>query len=335
MRRTHTTAIYTILFVGLILITLFLLSLRPAPKNISYGVSFNTPYAQELELDWKETYLAVLDELGVRHLRLAAHWTMVEPERDEFNFSELDFQVREAEKRGADVILGVGRRLPRWPECHVPGWAASLPWEEQKREIQELIAAVVNRYKNSDTIIYWQVENEPFLEVFAEEECGDLDKTFLDEEIALVKKLDPTRPVLMTDSGNLGLWAGAYKRGDAFGTSMYLYFWTPELGPFTSILPPSYYRIKHNLMRVFFGAKESLLIELSLEPWLLRPVPEVPLEEQFERMDIEKFNNVIAFAKETGFDTQYLWGAEWWYWLREMGNDSFWLRAKELYEESS
>ena len=101
---------------------LFLLSLKSAPKKIIYGVSFNTPYAWELGLNPREVYTDVLDDLGVRHLRLAAHWSMVEAERDRFDFSELDYQISEAEKRGAEVILGVGRRLPRWPECHVPRW---------------------------------------------------------------------------------------------------------------------------------------------------------------------------------------------------------------------
>ncbi|MEX0651840.1 MAG: cellulase family glycosylhydrolase [Candidatus Paceibacterota bacterium] len=312
---------------------LFLLSIKEAPQKITYGVSFNTLYAEELHLDWKETYIAILDELGVRQLRLSAHWPMVEPERDALNFSELDFQIAEAEKRGADIILGVGRRLPRWPECHIPTWAGSLTWDEQKVEIREMITEVVNRYKSSEVVTYWQVENEPFLGVFAQEECGVLDKDFLKEEIDLVRELDPTRAILVTDSGNLGLWAGAYTSGDVFGTSVYVYFWNPEIGPFKSILPPAYYRIKDNVMGLLFGRKESLLIELSAEPWLLQPVVDTPIEVQLERMNIEKFEEIITFAQETRFNTQYLWGAEWWYWLKERGDDSFWLRAQELYAQ--
>ena len=128
----------TITFVVLFGI-LFLLSLKEKPEEITYGVSFNTLYAEELHLDWKKVYLAILDDLKVRHLRLSSHWTMVEPKQDIFNFSELDFQISEAEKRDADVILGVGRRLPRWPECHVPEWAKDMPWEEQKLEIKDLL----------------------------------------------------------------------------------------------------------------------------------------------------------------------------------------------------
>ena len=322
---------YIALVAVAVFVMLLLLSVRDMPKEITYGSSFNTLYANELGLDPKEVYIAVLDDLNVKKLRLAAHWTMVEPTKDVFDFSELDFQIREAETRGAEVILGVGRRLPRWPECHVPGWAQELSWEEQKKEIRELITATVERYRNSDAITHWQVENEPFLTVFATEQCGDLDEKFLHEEIALVKELDPDRPVLVTDSGNLGLWAGAYKAGDVFGTSVYVYLWNPSIGPFKSILPAAYYRIKSNVMNVLYGKKQMFLIELSTEPWLLQPVADTPIEIQLERMDIEKFKEIIEFAENTGFDTQYLWGAEWWYWLKQHGEGSFWLRAQELY----
>ncbi|MFC1731833.1 beta-galactosidase [candidate division KSB1 bacterium] len=333
MKHWIKTTSYIVIALIVTLGILFMMSLKEVPEKITYGVSFNTPYARELNLDWQKVYLEILDDLKVRHLRLAAHWTMVEPEKDTFNFSELDFQIEEAQKRNVDIIFGVGRRLPRWPECHVPEWAQSLSWDEQKGEIRDLITTVVNRYKDNESIKYWQVENEPWLTIFANEYCGDLDEAFLKEEVELVHELDPTRPVLLTDSGNLGLWFDPYDHGDAFGTSVYVYFWNPEIGPFKSILPSAYYRIKHNLMRLVFGNKPSFLIELSAEPWLLNPVVDTPIETQLERMDIEKFEEIIEFAKDTRFDTQYLWGAEWWYWLKEQGEESFWIRAKELYSE--
>ena len=109
-----------------------LLARKPIPSDITYGMSFNTLYAQELGLDWEETYDAILTDLGVRHLRLAAHWPMVEPTQDTYNFTELDHQLAKAGEVGAEVIFGVGRRLPRWPECHVPTWAKTLSWEQQQ-----------------------------------------------------------------------------------------------------------------------------------------------------------------------------------------------------------
>ena len=321
------------LFVIVILVVAFftVLQERDRPAEIQYGVSFNTLYARELGLEPREVFDAILNDLGVRHFRLATHWDMVEPAKDVYDFSEIDYQMSEARRSGADVILGVGRRLPRWPECHVPEWAIDMSWEDQKKEILAYMETVVNRYKDYDNILYWQVENEPYLEIFAKEHCGELDEDFLDEEIALVKSLDPLREVLITDSGNLGTWAKPYKKGDLFGTSVYVYLWNPDIGPFKSLLPPAFYRAKTTLMEILFGKKESLLIELSLEPWLLQPVITTSKEIQLERMDIEKFNEIINFAKKTRFEKQYLWGAEWWYFMNQHGYEEFWERGKEIF----
>lgn len=326
------TILYSIL--ALIIIAAFavwLLARKAEPAAITYGMSFNTLYARELGLDWRETYDAILDDLQVRQLRLAAHWPMVEPMVNVYNFEELDYQVRRAEEVGATVILAVGRRLPRWPECHVPEWARDITAEERNAAQLRYMEAVVLRYKNSPAVVMWQVENEPFLEVFAFEYCGQLDESFLDQEIALVRKLDSTRQILITDSGNLGTWHGAYSRGDVFGTSVYVHFWNPELGQFRTVLPAWAYRVKDNLMGVIYGRKPSVLIELSAEPWLLEPIAQVPLETQFTRMNLEKFEDILRYAKHTRFDTQYLWGAEWWYWLKSQDHPEMWERGQRLY----
>jgi len=316
---------------AVIALALFLLARKEVPQQITYGMSFNVMYANELGLDWKETYDAILNDLGVRHLRLAAHWPMVEPDRGVYNFSELDYQIAEAERVGADVVFAVGRRLPRWPECHIPKWAQTLSPEERNSTQLEYMEAVVNRYKGSPAVTVWQVENEPFLEVFAFEHCGHLDTDFLDREISLVRSLDGTRPILVTDSGNLGTWQGAYSRGDMFGTSVYVHFWNPEIGQFRTFLPPWFYRVKDNLMEIFYGEKPTVLIELSAEPWLLEPVVNVPMETQFTRMNLEKFEDIITYAEETRYDKQYLWGAEWWYWLMLQDRPEMWERGKRLY----
>jgi hypothetical protein len=314
-------------------LALFFLARKEKPTAITYGISYNVPYVLELGLDPDKVFDAFLNDLGARDFRLSAHWPLIEPARNQFDFTWMDTDMEKAEKAGAHVIFGVGRRLPRWPECHVPLWAKSLSLEEQKEEIREYIKAVVLRYKDSPAITHWQVENEPYLGLFAHDYCGDLDETFLEEEIALVKSLDGTRPVLVTDSGNLGTWKGAYTHGDAFGTSVYVYFWNPELGQFKTILPPWFYRAKEKILALLYEEKETMLIELSLEPWLLEPVAQVPVDVQYSRMDIEKFNEIIEYAKSTRYEKQYLWGGEWWFWLRERGHAEMWNRGKELFSK--
>ena len=320
--------VVTIVAVGALVL---FLAQKEKPEVITYGMSFNTLYAQELGLNWKETYDAVLDDLGVRHLRLAAHWPIIEPTQDSYNFEEIDYQVKRAEEVGATVILAVGRRLPRWPECHVPQWAQNLSKEERDSAQIAYMTAVINRYKTSPAVTIWQVENEPFLKVFAFEHCGELDTDFLDKEIALFRSLDGTRPLLVTDSGNLGTWQGAFSRGDIFGTSVYVHFWNPELGQFRTFLPAWFYRVKDNAFRLINGDKETVLIELSAEPWLLEPVVNVTNETQFTRMNLEKFEDILTYAEETHYEKQYLWGGEWWYWLLLQGRPEMWERGQRLY----
>lgn len=333
MKLSHKIGI-TIGVIGFLLVSsgVFLLH-KPAPEQITYGMSFNTLYAQELGLDWKETYDAILDELYVRHLRLAAHWPMIEPIDDVYNFTELDYQVKRAEEVGADVVFAVGRRLPRWPECHVPDWAAELSWEKQQEKILEYITVVVNRYKDNPAITYWQIENEPYLEIFAKEHCGEFDEDFFQREVAHFRTLDDTRPFLITDSGNMGTWYGPYKHGDVFGTSVYIHFWNPELGQFRTIIPAWFYRVKENIMELVYGERESFLIELSAEPWLLEPIVDTDIEIQYSRMDIEKLEDILKYAKETRYERQYLWGAEWWYWLEQKGHPEMWERGKTLFKQ--
>lgn len=307
------------------------LAYEPAPAEYRYGMSFNTMYARELGLDWQQTYDAILDELGVRRLRLAAHWPMIEPQSGVYNFTELDYQIERAGVVGAEVILAVGRRLPRWPECHVPDWASQLSVVDRQAAQLRYMTAVVERYRDVPHITMWQVENEPFLSAFAFEQCGPLDVAFLDQEIDLVRSLDSSRPILLTDSGNLGTWYGAYSRGDLFGTSVYVYFWNPELGQFKTLLPAWFYRVKNHVMSLLYGPKETLLIELSAEPWLVAPVVEVPLEVQFDRMNEEKFLEIIDYAKRTHLGEQYLWGAEWWYWLKLQGHPGMWEIGQSLF----
>ncbi len=307
-----------------------LATLDKVPARVSYGATFSTLYAEELGLDWRAVYRATLDDLGVRKLRIPAYWPRIETSRDSYDWSELDFMVRLAAERDAKVILAIGRRVPRWPECHIPHWTEQLSEDERKDELLELLEALVTRYRGSPAVEYWQVENEAYLSLFAFEHCGELDEELLDEEIRLVRSLDD-RPILLTDSGNLGLWLSPYKRGDSFGTSLYMYFWNPEVGQFKTKVPPIFYRAKDRIAELVHGEKPVYLIELSLEPWLTQAIVETPRETQLSRMDMEKFNEILAYARRTSFERQYLWGVEWWYYMRERNHPEFWDAARDLF----
>lgn len=304
---------------------------RDIPEEQRYGVSFSKLHSDELGLDWKKTYLAILDDLNVRALRLSAHWPMIEPERDVYNFTELDYQVNEARKRNASVILAVGRKSPGWPECHTPHWVGSMEWEEQKMEIRQYITEVVERYREYPNIAYWQIENEPFLN-FARHICGEPDEEFFEEELALVRAIDPNTPILATDGGEFGLWYKAHNHADAFGSTMYLYVFTKHIGYWRYPVWGGFFRWKLNMLEAFTkGDKQKLSIEVGLEPWLRQPIKDTSIEEQLEHMSMERFDEILEVARTSGFDAHYLWGAEWWYYMRERGHPEFWNKAKQLF----
>lgn len=157
-------------------------------EKIDFGITFSKIQTEGFKLDWQKTYLAILDDLRVKKLRLIAYWPEIEPTEGNFDFKDLDWQVNEAEKRDAEIILAVGQRLPRWPECHEPQWVQNQNLNLKNQKLLEYIEKTVDRYKTNPSIIAWQIENEPFLTWFGD--CPKMDKKFLDQEIALVRSLD-------------------------------------------------------------------------------------------------------------------------------------------------
>ena len=75
-----------------------------------------------------------------------------------------------------------------------------------------------------------------------------------------------------------------------------------------------------------------IIVELQAEPWGPKMIYETPLEEQNKSMNLEKFKEIIDYTQRTGFDEAYLWGAEWWYWLKEKhNNETIWQEAQKLF----
>lgn len=321
-------------FLGLVLIAIWYLS-RPfsPPENFIYGVTFSVPYAKTtlgLGEDWRRAYIAILDDLRVKHLRIPAYWNEYEPEKAKYKFGDLDFMLREAEKRGTDVILAVGQKLPRWPECHIPAWASAESRQDRHRDFLAYLKVVVERYRNNRVIRYWQIENEAFLPFG---ECGEYDSRFLDVEISYLRALD-SRSIVVTDSGELSIWIQAYSRADVFGTTIYRTVWNKYAGTFTYPLRPGYFRMKQRLMELIYGQKPIIVVELQAEPWAPRMVPDVPLEIQTQLMDERILEEHIAYERATGIKEVYLWGVEWWFWLKEKHDKpELWKKAKELFQE--
>ena len=328
MKKLFKKMILILLVFLLIICGYFFIGSVSEAENISWGINFSQKHAENLGLDWKETYSALLNDLNVKKIKIASYWDLVEPGDGVYSFEDLDWQIEKAEEKEAEILLVIGMKSPRWPECHIPFWAKELKEEEQKEKILIFIKEVILRYKEKNFIFAWQIENEPF---FSFGKCSWSDKNFLKEEIALVKSLDPYRPIIISESGEGSLWIQAAQVGDMVGTTIYKKIWIEKIRQyFTYFLPPVFYHRKSQMVEKLFG-KEVICVELQAEPWGPKLLYDCSIEEQLKTMNLEQFQKNIEFAKKTGFDTFYFWGAEWWYWMKEVHNQpEIWNEAKQL-----
>ncbi len=302
---------------------------RPVEK-MEWGASFSKRAAEPFGLDWKEVYLAILDDLKVNRLRISSFWSETEPAAGQFDFGEMDFMLAEAAKRDVKIILTLGRRQPRWPESHIPDWAKNLNLEEQNTAALNQVREVVERYKSYANIVGWQVENEFFVTWFGI--CPPPDAEFLKKEIALVRSLD-NRPIILTDTGELSVWYRAAKYADVFGTTMYRRAFNPIFGVADWPYPPVYYSRLGKLVQRFAGFKKMIVAELQAEPWARTTVQNDTIEVNFETMSPEQFKSNIEFARNSGIGEAYFWGVEWWYYMKEKrGIPDFWETARGLWQ---
>ena len=314
-----------------IMILITKLTIAKREKNMIYGASFNPEYTAYLGLDFKKAFNKILDDWNFKYIRLAAQWNLVEKTKGQYDWSDLDWMMDLAAGKSAKVVLVTGRKTPRWPECHTPKWAESLPTSEQELSLDNFMKITVERYKNHPALEVWQVENEPFLRFGI---CKTISGQKLKEEIALVKQLDSSHPVMVTDSGELSLWRRTAKQADLFGTTLYRVVWNKALGYWTYdwILPPLAYKA-----RLWLNGRDvntAYITELQAEPWIPdKKLEDTPLEEQFKSMNLDRLKKNIIFAEKTGMPRAYLWGAEWWLWLESQGARDFSEYIKTLKKE--
>lgn len=333
MKKLPGRSIISLLILFALIITFSFILAAGSPQAVKFGVTFTPRYAKYLKLDWQRTYLQVLDDLQVKNLRLLSYWDSLEPQRGQFDFKDTDYLLDEAGKRGARVILVVGVRQPRWPECHIPAWAKDLPVKERQKEALALTQKVVTRYKDNGAIWAWQVENEPLLQAFGEG-CDFLDNDFVKREVALVRTLTK-KPIIMTDSGELGLWVTSMQMSDIFGTTVYRQVYDRWLGYVTYPVLPNFYSLKSSLIRNLFAPnnQKTIIAELQAEPWFAEG-KFLSAEQQARHFTIDNLKSYVSFAQKTGFDEAYLWGVEWWYFMVGQGYPEYLDFAKSLFKRS-
>ncbi len=306
-------------------------------KPFSLGVTYISDYAGSFGLDARETLTAILDDLGVRQLRLVSYWDVIEREKGTYDFSDLDWQMRAAEKHGAKVSLAIGLRQPRWPECHAPTWVDTRqPREQWQPALEDFMTAVVNRYKTSPSLETYQLENEFYNAVFGD--CHNAERERLADELDLVHRLDSKHPVIISRSNNTPTLMLKPPVTDLNAFTLYRKVWDATITKryFTYPMPPWHYSAIAGWQKIL-GGQDSIIHELQAEPWPPSGqggIKGISLAEQNETLNAERLRENVEFAKDTGMRHIDLWGAEYWYYRKvKLQDASVWNEAKLIFSE--
>ncbi len=294
-----------------------------------FGVSFSNKQCRNFGLDWQPVMRAAIHDLGIRRFRLMSYWDEHEKQPNEYDFKELDAQIKLVAQNGGVVTLCLGVRQPRWPENHWPEWAWQLPKPERDAALLRYVETVVKRYRKEPRIISWQLENEALLASFGQR--SEVDRMRLRSEYQLVKRLDKERPIIMTTSTS---WGIPVRRPvpDIVGFSYYQVLYRD--GRYRlSFHRPWLDRWRARIIRLLHG-QPSFIHELQAEPWGPKNIWEMDLSEQSNSMSLQQLEENIRQARATRLYPIDLWGVEWWYWLKTKHHaPEHWNAVKKVVQE--
>ncbi len=280
------------------------------------GASFSVRACRQFGLDTTEVLTAALTDLGMRHYRLMSYWDEYEQQPGVYNFNGIIQQLDILASHNATATFCLGIRQPRWPECHMPGWAKSLQPDELQTAALAYIAATLDAVAPfiGSAITSVQLENEFYNRGIGT--CTDYSRSRLKAEIALVRSRIPETPLVLTTSNSISLPLRA-PRPDKVGFSIYRYQYQGDAKR-VSPLPAQWYRVRAAAVKAL--GMDVFCHELQAEPWGAKSTEQLPWDEQLQLMDEQRIQQHVAFALKSGLQEIDLWGLEWWYWAKTHHN---------------
>ncbi len=326
--------IFAGILAAIIFVCVVLFFIGRPQKGIAWGITFSTIRATELGFNPQQLFEKILTDLRPQKIRLPVYWSELEPQQGHFDFTTYDALLGQADKQNIQIILGLGKKQPRWPECHQPEWYNGLTTEQQNEAQLHMVDIAVAHFKSHTSIAAWQIENEPYFQYGPD--CAQTPSELYEKELKSVKKLD-SRPTIATDSGEKGAWIGVARSGaNILGATMYREAYYEKQGKYVTYpLPWWTYNIKAGAVRLLTGANKVIGVELQAEPWLKISNPAYTShDEQVLHMNPKILQDNIDYATKVGFSENYLWGVEWWYWMQKNHDDDSMVNAaKKLFKQ--
>lgn len=336
------------------------------------GVSFRPLQAEAFGLDPLPTLRRLLDH-PFEVLRLPAYWNRVEPRPGALVTDELDRLLEIAATAGKRVVLGLGAvKNFGYPEFFVPAHRLPAPLPEGSlvtershpdllAAAEELLGALVERYRGHPAIIAWQVEHEA-VDPLGNEHSWRLAESFVAREVAAVRAADPGRPILMngflptSQAVRVFQWWRTRDQGDSLdaarrlagvvGIDYYPRHAMVGLGPLTAYLdarrsPLRPRRLDDLLRWAALQGREIWVAEGQAEPWEAVTVPPDPRGMALSSCGpadvIRVYNDALRAARGAGvvLGAYLFWGAEYWVRRADGGDPSYLNAFRRVLEESA
>ena len=326
------------------------------------GISFRPLQAAAFGLDVRPTLQALLAH-PFQIIRLGAYWNRMEPSPGVFQPEELDWQVEAASAAGKQIILCLGPlKTFGYPEFFVPGNHLRQPFPEHRlvrpsehpallQAAIEFIKRLVERYKQHESIVAWQLEHDA-VDPLGVEHSWRLEAGFVAQEAAAVRNADPTRPLMLNGflptslPVRLSQWWQTRDQGDSLvvaqrladlvGIDYYPRHALLPVGSRTLYLDgsqsPSHRSRRKRLFAWAVAHNQKLLIsEGQAEPWEAVTVPSNPINQAMysclPEHIISNYNTCMGwFGKQVQLYAYLFWGAEYWM-LRKQSMDPSYLQA--------
>lgn len=325
------------------------------------GITFRPLQAQAFGLEIRPT-LKLLLRYPIQVVRLGAYWNKIELKAKVFDTSELDWQLDAVEQVGAKIILCVGALktfgFPEYfiPQCYMPKPFTDRTLITPKTHSELLDAAsnfifkIVDRYKQRESIVAWQLENEP-ADPLPFAHYWRLSTTFVKQELGVLRSSDLTKPVMINGylATSLPVKIGqalltrdqgdslmlAQEVSDIVGVDYYPRMAISSLGSKNIYLNTAgvpWERGNWDSLAKWTSShgKKIMVAEGQAEPWELAHIP--PRSQHYAPYSctpedlIGNYNTCMNWTEKHSLYSYLFWGAEYWILRWHLGDQQY-LRA--------
>lgn len=289
-------------------------------------------------------------------VRLCVYWDRSEPEPGNYDFSatrrSLDtieqtnaWRLREGLKPVATTAAVGSVFSPRFPEHHLPRYLQHRPTgtpsgrpfdgdpevaDRALRFLEQSIEAV----RGYPSVTSIQVENEA-RNALPTTGGTSLSAGFLKTEIALAKRLKrPDQKILTTDAVMVGpipgldryIFLESLQMADIVGVNVYGRVPIPLTNQYFEPLPEFWDRLADWRRLGAQAGVEIIASEVQAEPWENNP----NLTPLSPSASAARTHSLVSNLARRGYQTQLLWGGEWWRYCRLAGYPQWWEGMRRL-----